>query len=74
MAYFSEEDKPWYQSRTIIGALLSLVAMVVGGLFHINIDTSAVTGLADAIVGIVGLVGVVLTIIGRIKASVSIRR
>lgn len=65
------QAKPFYQSKTIIGAVM--VAVSMGCRFYQldvpqdQIDAAAVN-LAQAVEGIAGLAGFVLVVWGRIKA------
>lgn len=59
------ETKPWYQSRTIIGAAVVVVAQV-GKLFGWTLGTED----ADALVNdLLTFLGAALAIYGRVKAA-----
>lgn len=62
------EEKQWYQSKTVWGALLAVAASMVGAL-GISIDTSAQSDIADAMIQFVGAVGAMIAIYGRLTAT-----
>lgn len=62
------EEKQWYQSKTVWGALLSITASLVGAL-GISIDTTAQSDIADAMIQFVGAVGAMIAIYGRLSAT-----
>ena len=64
------ESKPWWQSRTVIGALVVIVSSAAG-LYGIQIDVGALT---EIILQILALSGGVVAIYGRVKAERPIRR
>jgi hypothetical protein len=60
------DTKPWWQSLTIWGSVVS--ALVIGfGLFHVDIKDQA-GPLTTGIAGTVGLIATIITIIGRVRA------
>lgn len=58
-------EKPWWQSRTIIGTIVSSVA-VIAGMAGYAVDVPGVTELA---VGLTALVGNALAWYGRVEAT-----
>lgn len=65
-----QESKPWYQSVTIIGAVVSAIVGILS-IFHVNI--SDLSGdLTNGLLGLGLLVGTILTIVGRVRANKSI--
>jgi len=62
------ETKPWYQSKTIIGGVVTIAA-ALGGAFGLHIDPTTQQGLVAAILYLTGGVGGVVSIIGRIVAE-----
>jgi hypothetical protein len=60
------EGKPWWQSRTIIGAAAAILATVLGMIFKAEIPNEDVT---ELLLGIAAVVGSALAIYGRIKAK-----
>jgi Mg2+ and Co2+ transporter CorA len=65
------DAKPWYQSKTIWGGVVAFLA-VVGGLFGVDVDEAQKSVLVEALVGLGGVIGLILTIWGRAKAEKSI--
>ena len=63
------EVKPWYQSKTMWGALVSLAALITGKLFHMDISDQDQLTIVDTMTSIGVNVGVILTIWGRVAAS-----
>lgn len=66
-----DETKPWYLSRTIIGALVSLLC-TVGGTVGLSVVPELQGDITEWLLAAGGLVGGALTIYGRIKASKAI--
>ena len=64
--------KPWYMSKTIIGAVVTVLALVAG-IFGYGIGAEDQAALADYAVTIGGVVGGLLAIYGRVKASKEIK-
>lgn len=62
------EEKYWYESKTIWGALLAVGASIMGAL-GITIDAVAQTDLADALIQLIGAVGAMVAIYGRLSAT-----
>jgi uncharacterized membrane protein len=62
------EEKQWYQSKTIWGALLAVGASFVSTL-GISVDTVAQNDLADAIIQLIGALGAMTAIYGRLSAT-----
>ena len=62
------DEKAWYESTTIWGALVAVAASVVGGL-GFTIDASAQSELSEAIVQIVGALGAIIALYGRLTAT-----
>jgi hypothetical protein len=62
-------DKPWWQSRTIIWALV-IIAAQIAGRFGLEIDSAALT---DTIIAALSLLGGAGVLYGRIKATRPIR-
>jgi hypothetical protein len=60
------EGKPWWQSRTIIGAAAAILATVLGMVFKAEIPNEDVT---ELLLGLAAVVGSALAIYGRIKAK-----
>jgi len=62
------DEKHWYQSKTIWGALLAVIASLFGAL-GISIDSTAQNELSDALVQLIGAIGAITAIYGRISAT-----
>ena len=71
-----EQTKPWWQSKTIWGALITIIALILS-LFGVQIDEQTKQVLINESVAlataIAGIVGAVLSIYGRIKAKQRIK-
>jgi len=67
-----QDVKPWYQSKTIIGAVITVLALVAG-VFGYGIGAEDQAALADYAVTLGGVVGGLLAIYGRVKASKDIK-
>lgn len=65
------DTKPWYQSRTIWAALVS-VAASFGAFAGIETDTEIRAGLTDALLQLVAAVAAITAIYGRITARSTI--
>ena len=64
------DTKPWWQSKTIWGGAIQ--ALVVGlSLFHVNIADQA-EPLTNGLYALGGLIGVIMVIVGRVKARTNI--
>lgn len=62
------DEKQWYRSKTIWGALLAVGSAVIGAL-GITIDAAAQAEIADAMVQLVGALGAIVAIYGRLSAT-----
>jgi len=59
-----QTEKPWWQSRTIIGALVAVLASFVSGF-----DAAAQAELVDVIVSVVAAGGAAVALVGRYVAK-----
>lgn len=59
--------KAWYQSRTVWGALIAILASLANGA-GVEVTTGEEGELADLVVAAVGVVGGFVALIGRISA------
>lgn len=66
------EVKPWYQSKTILGAVVTVLAMILTA-FGYGIGVEDQAALVDYAVSLGGVVGGLLAIYGRVKASKDIK-
>lgn len=64
------DEKPWWQSRTIWGSIIVVVAQL-GRLVEIDVD---VEGLTDAVLSIATLLGAVMAWWGRMQAAQPVSR
>lgn len=62
------ETKPFWQSKTIIGSFISILAVVLG-FFDIGLDEASQSDIVDAILAITASTGSLLAVYGRIKAE-----
>lgn len=62
------EEKNWYQSKTIWGALIAVAASFVSAL-GISIDATAQSDLAEAILQLITALGAMTAIYGRLSAT-----
>ncbi|MEL7428727.1 MAG: hypothetical protein AAFN43_01885 [Pseudomonadota bacterium] len=62
------QEKQWYQSKTIWGALIAVASSLTGA-FGISLDSAAQGDMADALVQLVGALGALLAIFGRLSAT-----
>lgn len=64
----TQNAKPWWQSKTIWGAFITLIA-VVAQVFGYEIDQATQTQLTEIVTTVVAAFGSVLAIYGRITAT-----
>jgi len=64
------EDKPWWQSRTIIGIVVMLLAQILKWL-HVDIVNEELT---DIVTIVMEAAGAGLAVYGRVKARKTLRR
>jgi uncharacterized membrane protein len=67
-----QDVKPWYLSKTIIGAVITVLALVAG-VFGYGIGPEEQAAIADYIVTLGGVVGGLLAIYGRVKADKAVK-
>lgn len=63
------ETKNIFQSKTIIGSLIALLAIVLSNFWGYEIGVEDKSQLTEIIVGLSGSAGALLAIYGRVKAS-----
>ncbi|MBO6814636.1 MAG: hypothetical protein JJ891_07235 [Rhizobiaceae bacterium] len=66
------DEKNWYESRTIWGALMAVTASFAG-MAGVTIDTMTQGELVEAIIQLVGGAGALLAVYGRLAATNIIR-
>lgn len=64
-----EASKPWWQSVTVLGGLLSIIAPLLGAISHYEFSVEETNQIAVYLVGIFGGVGGLLAIWGRVRAG-----
>ena len=62
------EEKPWYLSKTIWGALVS-VAATLAAMFGLPVDAGGQAALTEAILQTVSAVAGIVAILGRVSAN-----
>lgn len=67
------DTKPWWASRTIIGAIVSVLALIAGN-FGVSIAPEMQGEIVTLVLTLVGVAGSGLSIYGRLKAQKGIRR
>ena len=65
------EIKPWYQSKTIWGALVAVLASLLSAA-GIDLDAEAQNGLTTDILNLCGALGGLFALYGRLTANTSI--
>jgi hypothetical protein len=65
--------KPWYRSKTIWGAIITGIATILNITGQVNLDLTEQAQITDGLVAVGSLVGVILAIIGRVKAKQKIK-
>lgn len=63
-----EETKPWWQSKTVIGGIVTFASVIAAALGH-QINEAEQAVIVEAVSGLAGAVGLVLTVWGRGTAS-----
>lgn len=66
-----EDVKQWYNSKTVWGALIAIVASVLQ-MKGIDLGAADQSSIADALVSIAGAAGGLLAVYGRVTASAAI--
>ena len=67
-----DETKVWYQSRTIIGSIVTILALLAG-FFNLTITTEDQNGIVELVMVAVGVVSSIFAIWGRVRASKTIK-
>ena len=68
----SDDVKAWYQSRTVWGALIAILASLANAA-GVQVTSGDEAELADLLVAAVGTVGGFIALIGRISARRQVR-
>lgn len=61
-------EKTWYKSRTIWGALIAVIASISSG-FGLSIDEESQKQMSEAIIQLIGALGAIVAIYGRLNAT-----
>ena len=69
-----EDTKKWWQSKTIWGALVTVLVGILNAFSIVSIDGAAQGQIVDIVVQITGIVSTVVTIIGRVGAKATITK
>ena len=67
-----EDQKAWYQSKTILASIVTIIALIAGA-FNLTIDTQTQGEVVDLAMVVVGVVSSIFAIWGRVKASKTIK-
>ncbi len=67
-----DSTKPWYQSRTVWGALIAVFAPLFG-VAGLHLAPGIEAELADGLVAVAGGIGGLLALYGRLSATSAIR-
>lgn len=67
-----EDQKQWYNSSTIIASIVTVISLIAGALNY-QIDTQTQQGIVELVSVVVGIIGSAVAIVGRIKASKTIK-
>ncbi|MFZ2101418.1 MAG: hypothetical protein WAU86_12725 [Oricola sp.] len=62
------EEKPWYLSRTIWGALVSIAA-TLASMLGLPVDAGGQAALTDALLQTVSAIAGIVAILGRVSAT-----
>ena len=68
-----EEQKKWWESKAVVGGLVTVLASVGGG-FGIIVDLDTQVQITELVVLAATAIGGLLSIYGRIKATLVIRK
>jgi hypothetical protein len=63
-----DDAKVWYKSRTMIGSIVAVVALVINA-SGFNVDAALQSTIADTAVDVGGIIGAVTALYGRILAT-----
>ena len=67
-----EDNKKWWESKTILASLVTVIALIAG-MFNITIDTESQQGIIELATVLIGAIGSGIAIVGRIRASKKIK-
>jgi len=61
--------KPWWQSKTIIGAFIMVISLLANQLTPVDITAGEQLTLTEGIVNVGSLIGLIMVIVGRATAT-----
>jgi len=64
--------KPWWQSKSIWGSVVSVASLLASGLLGISLDASTQAELVNIILTVTGAAGGALAVYGRVVADKAI--
>ena len=67
-----DDQKVWYQSRAIIGSIITILALLAG-LFNLTITAEDQSNIVELVMVAVGVVSSIFAIWGRVRASKTIK-
>lgn len=67
-----EDAKSWWQSRTIWGAIVGVVATAASLLFHKTVSAADQSAIVDVILTLISSAGTLYAIYGRVVATTQI--
>lgn len=66
------DQKPWWQSRSVIGSVVAILA-VIAGFFHVIVAPEVQSQLVDAVLALVTVAGALVALVGRIIATKTLK-
>jgi hypothetical protein len=74
-----QDTKVWWQSLTVWGGIVSIIAPALGLFFHVTLGVEETNQIAVSLVGIATGIGGLMSIYGRIRSgqaptSITLRR
>lgn len=69
-----EENKKWYESRTVWGGLVAVGAAAAGAALNVTVDTDTQEQIVGLVMSAVAIVGAAVSIYGRLKAEKKISK
>lgn len=68
------QSKNWYESKTIWGVIITLIGWVASEYFKVPVNVETIDpSAAETVAQVIQLVGLVVAVIGRIKADSTIK-
>ena len=66
------EEKSWWESRTIWAGVIGMLAPTIAGLLHVTLQASDTLVITDAVVMIVSGLSSLVVVWGRVRANAKI--